>query len=161
MKVSHLAVSFVVSVCVYLTGTLLFGQFNAAAYDSLEAGIARLEDNLVTLQHTGEMLYGRVEMLRRSRDTVQVAARDLQLYAPGESVVRVSGFDARPSAVSPGAVIRFQSNRPDNRPLIRAAAVIAFFVTLLLSVVSQPSESQRHRGRTMTQRQPEILRASR
>jgi cell division protein FtsB len=159
MKVSHLAVSFVVSVCVYLTGTLLFGQFNQAAYDSLEAGVVRVERNLVALQHTSEMLYGRVEMLRRSRDTVQVAARDLQLYAPGESVVRVSGFGARENSISPGAVIRFQSDRPDNRPVIRAAAVVAFFVTLLLSVVSQPSEPQRRRN--MTSRQTEILRASR
>ena len=160
MKVSQLAVSLMIAACVYLAGTLLFGRYNTESYEELESAVVRLQDNLVDLQHTSDALYGQIDLLRRSRDTVRVAARDLQLYADGESVVRFSSYNPRAGAVSPGSQIRYHLSRPDYRPAIRAAALLAFVVSLLLQVVAGGSARARQ-SPVEHHRQSEILRASR
>jgi cell division protein FtsB len=151
MKVSQLVVSLLVGVCVYLVGVLLFGQYNAATYDQLQAHLERLTHNVEQLSRQRDSLEAQIEQLRRSRETIRVAARDLQYYLPDESVIRIEGYDGRQASASPGAVLTYEVTREDNRTTIRAAAIVAFLLTLLLQLMIPASRPA----------QTEIIRASR
>jgi cell division protein FtsB len=140
MKVSHFTVSLLVALCVYLSGTLLFGRYSGPTFSELQSHISRLETNLDELLVTRNELEAQIELLRRSREAIRVAARDLQYYRPGESVVRVDGYSGPTAIMSPGSILQYEMSHPDNRPIIRTIALAVFLLSLFIQILlSRPA----------------------
>jgi len=134
MKSSQLATALLISICVYLAGTLLFGSYSDPALRDLEAYVARVQANVEDLASRQNRLVAQAELLRRSTDAVRVEARRLQYYREGEQVIRVENHTDREMVQSPGVVMRFTSVYPDHSRLIRIAAVAAFLLSLFLQI---------------------------
>jgi hypothetical protein len=142
MKLSHVAVAFLVCAVVYSAGTLLFSRYNEEAYDRLASHAVRLEQNVEDLRVLHARLVATAELYRRSRDAVALDARRLQYYEPGQAVIRPTDASSAGVSQSPGTVVRRPRPSGDKRPYIRAAAIVAFVLSLILQVLAEPSRSR-------------------
>ncbi len=129
MKVS-LALPLLVGAVVYLAGSLAFGAYSGEQYVAVEAHVAKLRDNVEELERLQSALLAEAEMYRRSPDALVLAARSLGYVDEGERVIRVSGVQRPPLTRSPGRIVRRTDSSSDQRPYLRAAALIAVLATI-------------------------------
>jgi cell division protein FtsB len=138
MYLLRLAAPVLVASVVYLSGALLFSNYNQEAYESMSAYVERLEQNVERLTEHGQELAARAELYRRSTDSVTVAARRLHYYESGQTVIRIEGMDGRAERESPGVILRRPGERRDLMPYVRAAALVAFALTVILQILVFP-----------------------
>jgi len=140
MKLSFLGLAGLVAAIVYLSGTLLLSPYSRDAFRELEAHRERLERNVEQLRELNRRLVAEAELYRRSSDAVTVQARPLQYYEPGQEVIRLENGADRSTTRSPGAILRRPGRAPDRRAYIRVAALIAFLLTLLAQIMTEPAD---------------------
>lgn len=137
-------VSVWVSVVLYLSLSLFFGNQGLLSYARVSRAVGAMEENLRELSFIQNRLQEQVRLLS-SREEVRKEARRLLLVGEGEGVIDVVGLPVPQDPVSPGAVIFFQGAERDVRPLLRGVAVSVGLLVFLLSWLVVPAGERRRR----------------
>ncbi len=124
-----------VGLVTYLLLCTFLGQAGVLEYRKLSAYRERLSANIAELDRIQARLSERVLSLQSDPENIQLRARALGYFLPGEKLIRLPGYDPNQQVTSPGMIV-YRTDRPaDPRNLFRgiafAVAVLAYLVSML------------------------------
>jgi cell division protein FtsB len=135
----------------YATGSLLvyfFGDSGVTAYGRLEDHRDRLVRNVQDLEGLNHALQAELASLRDDPGRIEVLARDLGLYRPGDRVLRIEGA---PDPVAPyevGSLLRLKAPRRDRGPWLKTAGIgVAGLAALLAFLAGRRARRPLHGAR--------------
>ncbi|MFP4330969.1 MAG: septum formation initiator family protein [Alkalispirochaetaceae bacterium] len=132
----------------YLLLTLLFGEYGVVNYQNLQAEERRMEAHLSRLSERRKELLVEEAQLRESDERIRVEAHSLGLLTPGERLLRIGGTGA-PEGRNwvAGSVVTAERRLPNHTDTIRAIAVCAALLALILTLSSPGASRRRERKR--------------
>lgn len=135
-------------VLVFVVSTLLillFGDSGIMAYRKLDAYREALAANVADLRARHDELRAALERTRTDPSRTIVLARDLGLYRPGETVVKIEGRPPRVEGYAVGALVKMRQGTRSRNPVIKAAGVsVALLLAAWLYLSSRAARRRAH-----------------
>ena len=119
-------------------GIFFFGDSGVSAFGGLSRYEQGLQVNVEALKQRNQDLQAELDRLKNDPERVRVLARDIGLYSPGDTVVKVVGRAARPESYAVGDLLHLRRPEPTGNAMFKETAlgavaavlVIGFFVAV-------------------------------
>jgi len=119
-------------------GIFFFGDSGLSAFGGLSRYEKGLEANVASLKQKNQDLQAELDQLKNDPERERVLAREIGMYAPGETVVKLVGRPPRPGSYAVGDLLRLRRPEPTGNVMFKEAAlcgvaavlVVAFFAAL-------------------------------
>ncbi|MCA1754027.1 MAG: septum formation initiator family protein [Spirochaeta sp.] len=132
----------------YLSLTVIFSSYGILEYRRHNDYAQTLRDNVTELERENARLLRRIEDLRTRSEAIVIEGRGIGLYRANEGVIRVVGYP-NPSSVReslrPGRMISSIAGGPHHYPWIRAVALSAGLLVLVIGMMWGKNAPQRAR----------------
>jgi len=120
-------------------GIFFFGDSGVSAFGGLSRYEKSLEANVESLKLRNQELQAELQELKNDPDRVKVLARDIGMFSPGDTVVKIVGRQPRPESYAVGDLLRMRRPEPTGNVMFKEAAlggvaavlVVAFFATVV------------------------------
>jgi len=119
-------------------GIFFFGDSGVSAFGGLSTYERDLEANIEALKLRNQDLQGDLDQLKNDPGRVRVLARDIGLYSPGDSVVKIVGRPQKPESYAVGDLLHLRRAEPTGNAMFKETAlgvvaavlVVVFFAAL-------------------------------
>ncbi len=119
-------------------GIFFFGDSGISAFGGLSRYERGLEANVQALKQRNQDLQAELDRLKNDPESVRVLARDIGMYSPGDTVVKVVGRPTRAESYAVGDLLHLRQAEPTGNAMFKETAlgvvaavlVIAFFAAL-------------------------------
>lgn len=113
-----------------------FGDSGLTAYRSRSQYERSLAANVEDLRQRNGELQARLQLLKTDRESIVVMAREIGLYEPGDTVVKLVGRSPRVPVYAMGDLLRMRKVDSTRNATFKQTALVATLVFLLLALVS-------------------------
>ncbi len=104
-------------------GIFFFGDSGLSAFRGLSRYEQALAANVQSLEQRNRDLQAELERLKTDPEAVRILARDIGMFAPGETVVRVVGRPPTPESYAVGDLLHLRRPEPTGNVLFKEAAL--------------------------------------
>lgn len=113
-----------------------FGDSGLAAYRSRSRYERSLAANVEELKHRNDELQARLGLLKTDRESIVIMAREIGLYEPGETVMKLVGRPHRAPLYAMGDLLRMRKVDSTRNAAFKEWVLVATPVFLLLALVA-------------------------
>ena len=113
-----------------------FGDSGLTAFRSRAEYERSLTANVEDLKQRNGELQARLQLLKTDRESIVVMAREIGVYEPGDTVVKLVGRPSRPPLYAMGDLLRMRRVDSTRNAAFKETTLIVTFVFLLLALVS-------------------------
>lgn len=115
-----------------------FGDSGLSAFRGLTRYQSSLEANVESLKQRNQDLQAELDRLKTDPESVRVLARDIDMYAPGDTVVKMVGRPPKPESYAVGDLLYLRRSEPTGNVRFKEAAIgigagavlVAFFTAM-------------------------------
>ena len=104
-------------------GIFFLGDSGLSAFQGMTRYEQSLEANVESLTQRNQELQAELDRLKNDPEDVRVLARDIGLYKPGETVVKLVGRPPRPQSYAVGDLLRLRRAEPTRNTWFKEAAM--------------------------------------
>lgn len=125
-----------IGICAFIAASLaifFLGDSGLSAFAGLSRYEASLEANVESLKLRNQELQAELDGLKTDPERVRVLARDIGMYAPGETVVKIVGRPPRPESYAVGDLLRLRRPEPTGNMRVKEAALGAVAAVMLVA----------------------------
>jgi len=131
-------------------GIFFFGDSGVSAFGGLSRYERGLEANVESLRQRNQELQAELDELKNDPERVRVLARDIGMYSPGDTVVKIVGRPPEPESYAVGDLLYLHRAEPTGNVMFKETAlgvVAAVLVIALLAAVASRRKANGPSGR--------------
>ena len=113
-----------------------FGDSGLTLFHSWSLYERSLAANVEDLKQRNEDLQARLQLLKTDRQSIVIMARDIGMYDPGDSVVKLVGRSPKEPLYVMGDLLRMRRQDSERNAVLKETALVATLVFLLLAFVA-------------------------
>jgi cell division protein FtsB len=113
-----------------------FGDSGLTAYRSVSLYERGLSANVEDLKQRNDELQARLQLLKTDRESIIIMAREIQMYEPGDTVVKLPGRSQRAPLYAMGDLLRMRKVDSARNAVFKEIALVTTLVFLLFSLVA-------------------------
>jgi len=113
-----------------------FGDSGLTAFRSWSQYERSLSANVEDLKRRNEDLQARLQLLKTDRQSIVIMAREIGMYEPGDSVVKLVGRSPKAPLYVMGDLLRMRRQDSERNAILKETALVATLVFLLLAFVA-------------------------
>jgi cell division protein FtsB len=127
-------------------GIFFLGDSGLSAYGSLSRYERSLAANVESLKRRNLELQAELDRLRTDPQSVRVLAREIGIYAPGDTVVRLVGRPPKPESYSVGDLLYLRRGEPTRNAMFKEAALGASAALIIVAFFAAVAARRRANG---------------
>ena len=127
-------------------GIFFFGDSGLSSYSSLSLYERSLAANVESLKQRNLELQAELGRLKSDPERIRVLARDIGMYAPGDTVVRLVGRPAKPESYAVGDLLRLRRSEPVRNTLFKEAALGAAAALIIVAFFAAAAARRKENG---------------
>ncbi|WP_028975413.1 FtsB family cell division protein [Spirochaeta cellobiosiphila] len=141
-------ISLYLSVSLYFFLIFLFGPLGRQEEKDLSAYKLELQANIEDLERQNKQLLNKIELLKTSKESIRLLAREMGFYDKDEKVIVINGLGKTSHEYNPGQVILFDDKQGYSGLYFRLMCLTIFLILTLVIVALRETWRSSHRTPT-------------
>lgn len=127
-------------------GIFFFGDSGVCAFGGLSRYEQGLQVNVEALRQRNQDLQAELDRLKNDPESVRVLARDIGMYSPGDTVVKIVGRPTKSESYAVGDLLHLRRAEPTGNAMFKQTALGVVAAVLVIALFAALASRRRANG---------------